>query len=208
MRFPVNFLSYERELLYVGHYLKGRVLNAGCGSRDITGLLKSWNGNVIVDNCDTHSSIPGAFICDLTDIPRPDQSYDAILCNAVLEHVADPKKVMLEFHRLLIEDGVLVISVPMLQPFHPSPIDVYRYTSAGLEALIQVSGFELLEMRPMHSFAQTAGWLIWAHFDERQNWLGKALVWLPIYLLTRMIQRPPSAHVLTAKFLSSRGRQA
>ena len=112
-------------------YLKGRVLNAGCGDRDITILLKSWHAGT-VENCDIQTSIRGAFRCDLTSIPRPDGCYDAILCNAVLEHVPEPEKVMGEFHRLLARDGHLVVSVPFLQPFHPTPFDFRRYTRAGL----------------------------------------------------------------------------
>ena len=41
-------------------YLKGRVLNAGCGERDISAHLKGWQARE-VDNCDIKTSIPGAF---------------------------------------------------------------------------------------------------------------------------------------------------
>ena len=41
MRYPVNFLAIEKELEPVAPYLKGHVLNAGCGQRDITQLLKA-----------------------------------------------------------------------------------------------------------------------------------------------------------------------
>lgn len=71
MRFPVSFLSLEKELKSVAPCLKGRVLNAGGGNRDITPLLKDWHA-ITVDNCDIQSSIPGAFLCDLTGIPKPE----------------------------------------------------------------------------------------------------------------------------------------
>lgn len=197
MRFPVNFLSIEEELRPMANYLKGKVLNAGCGDRDISALLKSWHATD-VDNCDIQSSIPGAFLCDLTDIPRPGDSYDSILCNAVLEHVPNPEKVMSEFYRLLAPNGHLVVSVPFLQPFHPTPFDFRRYTRSGLQQLGEQSGFRVLEIRPVHSLAQTIGWLIWAHLDERRSRVGKLLCWLPIYLATLLSQRPPRGQVYTA----------
>lgn len=43
MKFPFNLLSIEQELEPVAHYLRSRVLIAGCGDRDISGLLSGWN---------------------------------------------------------------------------------------------------------------------------------------------------------------------
>ncbi|WP_416181183.1 class I SAM-dependent methyltransferase [Chloroflexus sp.] len=34
---------------------------------------------------------------DITNIPYPDESFDAILCSHVLEHVPDDRKAMREF---------------------------------------------------------------------------------------------------------------
>lgn len=197
MKFPVNFLPIDQELEPVAAYLSGKVLNAGCGDRDISGLLQGWQATA-VENCDIQSSIPGAFLCDLTEIPRPDGTYDAILCNAVLEHVPDPERVMAEFHRLLTPKGTLVVSVPFLQPFHPTPFDFRRYTRSGLEQLAERSGFNVVAMYPVHSLAQTLGWLIWAHLEERRSRLGKLLCWLPIYLASRFSQHPPQGQVYTA----------
>lgn len=197
MRFPVNFLPLEQELDALKTYFKGNVLNAGCGDRDITGLLLDWGG-AHVDNCDIQSSIPGAFLCDLTDIPKPDLHYDVILCNAVLEHVPDPEKVMGEFHRLLNSGGHLLVSVPFLQPFHPTPYDFRRYTRTGLEQLGEHTGFSLLEMMPVHSLAQTLGWIIWAYLEERRSRVGKLLCWMPIYVLSRLFQKPRVGQQFTA----------
>jgi SAM-dependent methyltransferase len=202
MKFPVNFLPIEQELQPVAHHLQGRVLNAGCGDRDITAILKGWQAKS-VDNCDIQSSIPGAFLCDLSAIPKPDASYESILCNAVLEHVPDPEKVMAEFHRLLIPGGALVVSVPFLQPFHPTPFDFRRYTRSGLEQLGQRAGFKVVEMRAVHSLAQTIGWLLWAHLEERRSRIGKILCWLPIYLASRLSQHPPVGQAFTANSFQS-----
>jgi len=197
MKFPVNFIPLEKELEPVSPYLTGHVLNAGCGDRDITALLKTWQATH-VDNCDIKTSIPGAFLCDLTRIPKPDMTYNSILCNAVLEHVPDPEGVMAEFYRLLTSGGYAVIAVPFLQPFHPTPFDFRRYTRTGIEQLAEKTGFRVLHIWPVHSLAQTLGWLIWAYLDERRNTIGKLLFWLPIYVTTRLFQRAPKGQTYAA----------
>ena len=184
-RFPVNFISIERELENVLPYLKGRVLNAGCGNRDITDFLKKHRVSGL-DNCDIQSAIPGAIMCDLTAIPKQDKYYDSILCNAVLEHVPYPERVMREFGRLLKDGGYLVVSVPFLQPYHPTPFDYRRYTREGLIQLAELTGFKVVQIKSVHTLAQTLGWLIWANLEERRSILGKLLLWLPIYALSRI----------------------
>ncbi|MDX8396284.1 MAG: class I SAM-dependent methyltransferase [Mariprofundaceae bacterium] len=188
LAFPVNFQSLEDELTPMCKYMQGKVLNAGCGNRDITDFLKS-GGAVEVENCDIASDIPGAIICELTSIPVDAGTYDAILCNAVLEHVPDPVDSMKEFKRLLSKDGYAVISIPFLQPYHPTPTDFRRYTREGLVQLAGQSGFDVVEIRAVHSLAQTVGWIVWRRLEESGNKLGKLLSWLPIYILTKMFQQ-------------------
>lgn len=185
MRSPVHFISLEKELEPVTGYLQGKVLNAGCGSRDITSTLLAC-GATSLDNCDIATDLPGAFTCDLHAIPKPDASYDAILCNAVLEHIRNPDAVMREFHRLLVVGGHLIISIPFLQPYHPCPTDYQRYTVAGMEELAQKNGFAQLAIRPVHSIAQTIGWICWAHAEAKGNKIWQYLLWPIIYSATRI----------------------
>jgi hypothetical protein len=50
---------------------------------------------------------------DITDIPHPDGSFDAILCIHVLEHVEDDRKAMRELCRVLAPDGFAIVLVPL-----------------------------------------------------------------------------------------------
>ncbi len=49
---------------------------------------------------------------DITKIQYPDQTFDVVICNHVLEHVPDDLKAMKEIHRVLKEDGWAVLQVP------------------------------------------------------------------------------------------------
>lgn len=50
---------------------------------------------------------------DITAIQYPDNSFDAILCNHVLEHIPDDRKAMSELHRVLKSGGWAILQVPV-----------------------------------------------------------------------------------------------
>lgn len=50
---------------------------------------------------------------DITDINYPNNSFDAIICNHVLEHIVDDKKAMRELCRVLKPGGWGILQVPM-----------------------------------------------------------------------------------------------
>lgn len=54
---------------------------------------------------------------DIQNIDCADRQYDVVICNHVLEHVADWHKALREVYRVLREDGLLVLTVPTLWRF-------------------------------------------------------------------------------------------
>lgn len=60
-------------------------------------------------------------ICDITAIPQPDQSFDAILCSEVLEHLPEPARALDEFSRLLKPGGKLILTAPFASLVHFAP---------------------------------------------------------------------------------------
>src|SRR5204863_1582506 len=57
-------------------------------------------------------------VSDITAIPQPDASFDAILCSEVLEHIPEPTKALDEFARLLKPGGKLVLTAPFASLVH------------------------------------------------------------------------------------------
>lgn len=55
---------------------------------------------------------------DIHHIPFPENSFDVVLCNHVLEHVQDDIQAMREIHRVLRPGGYAIMQVPF---FHPIP---------------------------------------------------------------------------------------
>jgi ubiquinone/menaquinone biosynthesis C-methylase UbiE len=65
-------------------------------------------------------------ICDITAIPEPDASFDAVLCTEVLEHLPDPVLALRELARLLKPTGTLIITAPFCSLTHFAP---YHYAT-------------------------------------------------------------------------------
>lgn len=60
-------------------------------------------------------------VSDITRIPEPDASFDAIMCIEVLEHVPDPSAALRELARLLKPAGTMIITAPFCSLTHFSP---------------------------------------------------------------------------------------
>jgi SAM-dependent methyltransferase len=83
-------------------------------------------------------------------LPFLDDSFDAVLSLAVLEHVRDPMLCAREIMRVLKPGGMVRADVPFLQPLHGFPNHYYNMTQAGLANLFDDSG-DVLECKvPLH----------------------------------------------------------
>ncbi|MFG2497179.1 class I SAM-dependent methyltransferase [Streptomyces sp. NPDC048441] len=71
------------------------------------------------------------FVADAHRIPLADGSVDAVLVQAVLEHVLDPWQVVSEMHRVLKGRGLVYAETPFLQQVHAGAYDFVRFTASG-----------------------------------------------------------------------------
>ncbi|MBC9031174.1 methyltransferase domain-containing protein [Sphingomonas sp. JC676] len=83
------------------------------------------------------------FIADAHSIPLRDRSVDAVVIQAVLEHVLDPQQVVDEIWRVLKPDGLVYAETPFLQHVHEGAYDFTRFTESGHRFLFR--RFELVD---------------------------------------------------------------
>jgi SAM-dependent methyltransferase len=131
---------------------------------------------------DTYASPEIQFIADAHQIPLTAASFDAVVVQAVLEHVLDPRLVVSEIHRVLRPDGIVYAETPFLQQVHSGAYDFTRYTSSGHRYLFR--DFEEIAAGPV---AGPGTQLLWSidhlvRAVSRSDLLGKltrvAFVWL------------------------------
>jgi ubiquinone/menaquinone biosynthesis C-methylase UbiE len=99
-----------------------KILDIGSGSGYLGGILgKKSNRYVGIDFTDERKSKGFVFIrTDALNVPFKDSSFDIIICNHVIEHVTNQKKLLQEINRLLKKDGICYITCPnVLWPMEP-----------------------------------------------------------------------------------------
>jgi SAM-dependent methyltransferase len=88
-------------------------------------------------------AMPGVNVAaDVQALPFRAGQFTVIECDAVLEHVRCPERVMSELRRVLEPGGYLHLVTPFCHPFHEYPADYRRFTLQGLREL--ASGLEIV----------------------------------------------------------------
>jgi SAM-dependent methyltransferase len=81
-------------------------------------------------------AVPGVDVAaDAEVLPFPSDMFQRVECDAVLEHVRDPIRVMQEIERVLAPGGYAHLVTPFCHPFHEYPKDYRRFTLDGLKEI-------------------------------------------------------------------------
>ena len=189
-------------------YLTGRCLNAGAGNRDISHLVEGELVNQDIETGRHNENID--IFSPIHKIPVPDEHFDSIICNAVLEHVINPEEVVEEFYRVLAIEGYLYLCVPFLQPYHPDPGDYQRYTLDGLCKLLEKHGFHVVKTEPVHTVYHTLGWIVaeWLRSESTYRSLMLRCILFPIIRNRTRLSKKKCASIASAFRLVARKKAA
>jgi rhamnosyltransferase subunit B len=77
---------------------------------------------------------------DVCQEPRAEK-VDLIILDQVLEHVRHPDRAIRNVVASLRNGGYCLVSTPFLVRVHPAPLDLWRWTEAGLRCLLEDCGF-------------------------------------------------------------------
>lgn len=133
-----------RALLYkklAEHPVHGRTLDVGGDRRSgYHALVHERPADIRVANLD---GVGGNDIaCDLEKgIPAPDAAFEHVLCINVLEHIFRYEQLLAEMRRVLTGGGTLILAVPFIIQYHPSPRDHWRFSKDTLDRIVRDAGF-------------------------------------------------------------------
>lgn len=97
-------------------------------------------------------------ICDAHELPFADEAFDGAICQAVLEHVADPARVVGEVHRVLKPEGLVYSEIPFMQQVHEGAYDFTRFTCNGHRHLFR--WFEEIDTGATAGPGMALGWSV------------------------------------------------
>ncbi len=163
----------------------GRMLDFGCGRKPYENLFSvtEYIGLDMEQTGHDHRNSKVDVFYDGRHIPLPDNSFDALVCSEVLEHVFDPDIILQEIRRVLKPEAMVLVTVPFCWNEHEVPYDYARYSSFGIVHLLKKNGFQVLEVKKSGHFSQVS-FQLWAlyFFELFRKWglTGKILSMLLI----------------------------
>jgi len=75
--------------------------------------------------------------------PVPDQTFDIVFSNQVIEHVKKPWVWIREKARVCKKGGRVITLCPVSWPYHEAPVDCWRIYPEGMKVLYEEAGLEL-----------------------------------------------------------------
>ena len=141
-----------------------RVLDVGCGVKPYYPFFASVAGEYV--GLDVVDNPAADVIGPVEAMPVADATFDVVLCNQVLEHSEDPPQAVRELRRVTAPGGRVLASTHGVQVYHPSPVDYWRWTHAGLERLFAQNGdWSAVTVRPASGTTACIGMLVSMYVD-------------------------------------------
>jgi len=198
--------AYQRDQFVTTHANQlppgSRILDAGAGASKYRTLFAHCHYET-QDFCQYKGELvkytrPIDHVSEITCIPLPDQSQDAILCTEVLEHVTHPMEVLREFARLLKPGGKLLLTTPLGCWLHMEPYHFYGgYTPYWFEYWLPKYGFRLESIVPQGGPGRVAAVALERFYTQlrpRQKQAG--LVGATGYILLRILLKLPAHYLM------------
>lgn len=112
----------------------GTVVDIGGGNRRYASLFSNAKKFVVLDvNKKTNPDI----VADAEKLPLPDASADGVICTQVLGDVWNITVAIEEMHRILKQNGLLMITEALHAEAHDEPTDYWRFTKYAWKKLLE-----------------------------------------------------------------------
>ena len=185
----------------------GLVLDVACGQTPsyYRALGLTDNPKVRLVGVEYKQSLHPTVVADVTvPLPFKEKSTDAVIISAFLYIVPDPKVLLKEARRVLKQDGILMLTAPLVYPHIPEPTDYWRFTSDSLRLLLTQAGFADITIVPIGGHWTAAAYLLTPFL--RPRWLVPPLAyWVCLKLDMWMENRFSLPHCPIGYVVKARG---
>lgn len=208
----LKYLSLDKTVLDLG---------AGAGIVDamnFKGLALKVCGVDLDPRVETNPMLDEGRVADAGGIPYPDQAFDVVFADNVVEHLADPLGVFRDVHRVLKPGGVFLFKTPNKTHYMPTiarltphrfhqfinrlrgraEVDtfptLYRANTAadvgriGLEAGFRVASVDRIEGRPEYLRMTWPTYLLGTVYERTVN-VSERLAMFRILLIAELVKR-------------------
>lgn len=154
-------------------------------------------------------------VSDITQIPCESNSFDAIMCIEVFEHLPEPIMAIKEFARLLKSKGYLILTVPFCSLTHFAPHHYYtgfnkyffekflhEYSFEIIDLVVNGNYFEYLgqEVRRVESVAEK-------YSNKRTSYIERRAIDIFLKMLNRFSQNDQSSNELLSFGINILGKK-
>lgn len=161
-------------------FLKGDILEVGCGIGNFTTTLKEYGNVWAIDINENYVKQTAQSVNDNTNVGLGNiekgkyffkgQKFDCIVCLNVLEHIRDDKRALENMYELLKTDGFLILLVPAYD-FLYGEIDksighFRRYNKNQLKSMLEDMGFKIIKSRVINFLGGIGWWISSKLFSE------------------------------------------
>ncbi|MEI6587334.1 MAG: methyltransferase domain-containing protein [Candidatus Moraniibacteriota bacterium] len=156
-----------------------KMLDLGCGVKPYRSLFPEVRAYV---GFDVSRDSGADFFGFNWELPFGESEFDALISTQVLEHTLKIHETIKEIKRVVKNDGLIFISVPLAFPEHEIPHDYYRFTQYGLRELFE--GFEVIKICPLSGYLKTLI-ILWNNF---LHYLPGSKYWLfPLFAMNNFL---------------------
>lgn len=157
-----RLIANERLKIIEGIKRPSRILDVGChlGAFLEVAQKRGWDAygiDISEFAVEVARKISGIkfFLGELKDIHFEDCFFDLITCSEVIEHLTSPYETLIKIHRILKDDGLLVIQTANMNSLrirflgrrdYYLPVHLYYFSKDTISKMLEKTGFEVVKV--------------------------------------------------------------
>jgi len=170
-------------------YLGLNLLDFGCGDSPYYELLKPINYTGVDLAISKFKSVKNLIEIEINKpLPFEDSKFDSIISTQVIYQVKELDKLIIDFHRVLNTNGVVLVTVPFMwfEVYEDSHINK-RFSKNELEEVFKKGGFKLINFKPLNIGLEGLVILFLKSFEKKLNKSKIRVLRVPLRIFSNLI---------------------